>query len=109
MGSCPVVDFAFLRLATNGRVYIHPLTVEEANGHVASWLARPNVRMLVAGPDHIFEAGCLLTKAGTAGNLVTDAQIAALALEYDATVHTADIDFARLAGVSWTNPLLEGT
>jgi uncharacterized protein len=106
VGLCPVVVFAFLRLSTHGKVFDHPLTVIEASQFVASWLARPNVRLLVAGPGHV-EAVCrLLTKASTAGNLVTDAQIAALALEYGATVHTADTDFARLAGVRWENPLL---
>jgi len=81
--------------------------VGEAGEHIASWLARPNVRLLVAGPGHIDAVCRLLTKAGTAANLVTDAQIAALALEYGATVHTADTDFARLTGVSWENPLLK--
>jgi hypothetical protein len=106
VGLCPVVVFAFLRLSTHGKVFVHPLTVSEASQRIASWLARPNVRLLVAGPGHVESVFRLLTKAGTAGNLVTDAQIAALALEYGATVHTADTDFARLAGVSWKNPLL---
>lgn len=106
VGLCPVVVFAFLRLSTHGKVFDRPMTVSEASQRVASWLARPNVRLLVAGPGHV-EAVCrLLTKAGTAGNLVTDAQIAAFALEYGATVHSADTDFARLTGVRWKNPLL---
>jgi predicted nucleic acid-binding protein len=83
------------------------MTVTEASQRVASWLARPNVRLLVAGPGHVESVCRLLAKAGTAGNLLTDAQIAALALEYGATVHTADTDFARLTGVSWENPLLK--
>jgi predicted nucleic acid-binding protein len=37
--------------------------------------------------------------------LVTDAQLAAFALEYRATVHTADTDFQRFPGVSWSNPI----
>ena len=106
VGLCPVVVFAFLRLSTHGKVFDRPLTVVEAAESIASWLARPNVRLLVAGPGHIEAVTRLLTQAGTAGNLVTDAQIAALALEYGATVHTADTDFARLTGVSWENPLL---
>ncbi len=81
------------------------MTVTEAEEHVSSWLARPNVRLLVAGPGHIDAVCRLLAKAGTAGNLVTDAQIAALALDYDATVHGADTDFARFKGVRWENPL----
>ena len=106
VGLCPVVVFAFLRLSTHGKVFDRPLTVGEAAQRIASWLARPNVRLLVAGPGHIEAVTRLLTKAGTAGNLVTDAQIAALALEYGATVHSADTDFVRLTGVSWENPLL---
>jgi toxin-antitoxin system PIN domain toxin len=99
VGLCPVVVFAFLRLSTHGKVFENPLTVREAGQH-------PNVRLLVAGPGHVESVCRLLTKAGTGGNLVTDAQIAALALEYGATVHSADTDFARLAGVSWENPLI---
>ncbi len=105
VGLCPVVVFAFLRLSTHAKVFDRPMTVTEASQRVASWLARPNVRLLVAGPTHVETVCRLLTKAGTGGNLVTDAQIAALALEYDATVHSADTDFSRLAGVRWENPL----
>jgi hypothetical protein len=106
VGLCPVVVFTFLRLATNPKVFAEPMSVTEANEAIASWLARPNVRLLVAGPTHI-EAVCkLLSKAGTAGNLVTDAQIAALAQEYGATVHSADTDFTRFKGLAWENPLL---
>lgn len=106
VGLCPVVVFAFLRLSTHGRVFEKPMTAAEASQCVAAWIARPNVRLLVAGPGHVESVCGLLAKAGTAGNLVTDAQIAALALEYGATVHTADTDFSRLADVRWENPLL---
>lgn len=106
VGLCPVVVFAFLRLATNARVFERPLTARDAGAFIKSWLARPNVRLLVAGPAHVETVCRLLAKAGTGGNLVTDAQIAALAEEYGATVHSADTDFARFAGVSWENPLL---
>lgn len=107
VGLCPVVAFAFLRLATHPRIFERPLTAVEASQRIASWLARPNVRLLVAGPSHVETVCRLLTTAGTAGNLVTDAQIAALAMEYGAKVHTADTDFARFNDVNWENPLLE--
>jgi toxin-antitoxin system PIN domain toxin len=106
VGLCPVVIFAFLRLATNNRVFTRPMTAADAGSCVTSWLARTNVRFLVAGPGHAEAVCALLVQAGTAGNLVTDAQIAALAIDYGATVHSADTDFARLPGVRWTNPLL---
>lgn len=106
VGLCSVVAFGFLRLATNPKIFDRPMTVAEASRHIGSWLARPNVRLLVSGPAHIESVCALLVKAGTAGSLVTDGQIAALALEYGATVHTADTDFARFSKVDWKNPLL---
>ncbi len=106
LGLCPVVVFAFLRLSTHPKVFEHPLTAAEASRHIDSWFARPNVRLLVANAQHVETVCRLLAKAGTAGNLVTDAQIAALATEYGATVHTADTDFARFKGLAWKNPLV---
>ena len=58
-----------------------------------------------SAPDHIERVLGLLMDLGTAGNLVTDAQIAAVAFEHDAVVHTADADFIRFAGLRWLNPL----
>ena len=40
-----------------------------------------------------------------AGNLTTDAHLAALALEYQAELHSTDTDFARFSGLRWVNPL----
>ncbi|WP_227431950.1 PIN domain-containing protein [Cutibacterium modestum] len=37
----------------------------------------------------------MLAESGTAGNLTNDAHLAALALEFDATVVTFDRDFGR--------------
>ncbi|GAB5560636.1 MAG: hypothetical protein SynsKO_22830 [Synoicihabitans sp.] len=106
VGLCSVVIFAFMRLATHNRVYANPMTPTDARRHIKKWLGRPNVRLLVQGSDHIESTCRLLEKAGTAGNLVTDAQIAALAVEFEATVHTADTDFGRFPDISWANPLL---
>jgi toxin-antitoxin system PIN domain toxin len=107
VGFCPVVLFSFLRLATNPRVFEQPMSVTEATTRIQGWLDRPNVRVLYPGPEHMEGVFVLLKAAGTAGNLVSDAQIAALAIEYRATIHSADTDFARFKGVDWVNPLLE--
>ncbi|MEX2044914.1 MAG: type II toxin-antitoxin system VapC family toxin [Opitutus sp.] len=107
VGLCPVVVFAFLRLSTHPKVFERPLSAVEASQRIASWLARPNVRLLVAGPNHVETVCQLLAEAGTGGNLVTDAQIAALAMEYGAMVHTADTDFSRFKDFNWENPLLK--
>jgi predicted nucleic acid-binding protein len=81
------------------------MTPTEAAQHVRSWLAQPVVRVLDAQADSIDPVLTVLEKLGTAGNLVTDAQIAVLALEYDAVLHTNDTDFLRFEGLWWFNPL----
>lgn len=102
--SSPAV-FGFLRIATNPRILTPPLTVQEATSHISDWLAQPNVTFLTPGPGHLDIAFDLLQGVGTGGNLTTDAQLAALAIEYNAEMYSNDTDFARFPGVRWTNPL----
>ena len=102
----PVVVFGFVRISTHPRVFTDPLSVAEASAHVRSWLSRKQVRLHDMLPDDVETALKLLESAGTAGNLTTDAQIAAVALRLDAEVHTADLDFGRFAGVRFKNPLV---
>ena len=100
-----VVLFGFVRVATNARAFVHPMTPNEAAGHVRSWLAQPNAQILDSGPKHVEQVLKLLEDAGTAGNLVTDAQIAVMVMEHGAVLHTADADFVRFAGLRWFNPI----
>lgn len=102
----PAVVFAFVRIATHSRVFHDPLSVTEAASHVRSWLTRTNLRLHEMLPEDVETALALLESAGTAGNLTTDAQIAAVALRLDADVHTADLDFGRFPKVRFLNPLL---
>jgi hypothetical protein len=100
------VLFAFLRISTSARVYEHPLTLGEAADQIQSWLKREVVLVLLPEEDHVSRAIALLQAAGSAGgNLVTDAQIAALAISYKAEVHTADRDFLRFPGLTCRFPL----
>lgn len=100
--------FAFLRISTNARIYEKPMTLAEAAEHVHSWLGRRVSQVLQAPADHVQQVIALLESAGgTAGNLVTDAQIAAMALSHRAVVHTADRDFLRFPEVRCHFPLDE--
>lgn len=81
------------------------MTAAEAAGHVRSWLEQPPVQVVAPGPDHLRQTLALLETLGTAGNLVSDAQIAALALDQAAVLHTADTDFMRFPGLRWFNPI----
>lgn len=102
---CHPVIFAFIRLSTSGRIMVEPLTVEEAFGYVENWLEFPSVNWVESGSDYFSRTKSLLIDAGTGANLVTDAQIAAIALEHGATVYSADTDFLRFPGVKLKNPL----
>lgn len=97
--------FGFLRVSTNPRVLTSPLPVEDAVGYVRQWLDRPRVRFLLPGPRHLDIAFELLRDLGTAGNLTTDVQLAALAIEHQARLCSNDTDFARFSGLQWVNPL----
>lgn len=99
------VLFGFIRIATNGRIFNPPLSVASALEIVSGWLARSHVRILHPGPRHLEIAFGLLVELGTAANLTTDVQIAALAIESQAELHSADTDFARFPQLRWSNPL----
>jgi len=97
--------FGFVRIATSPRVLAPPIAVEAAMGYVSAWLGQPNVSRLVPGRRHIEIASGLLHGVGTGGNLTTDVQLAALALESDADMYSNDTDFARFPGLRWVNLL----
>lgn len=97
--------WAFLRISTNARVYERPLSMAEADHAVASWLAQPVVGILDPGERHWEILRRLVTSGQTAGPLVMDAALAAVAIEHGATLYTTDRDFARFTELRWTNPL----
>lgn len=95
----------FIRLMTHPAVLSTPLAPVRAVAHVQSWFDRPNVEALDPGPRHLEVLGRLLGDVGVAGNLTTDAHLAALAIEHQCVVHSNDADFARFPGLRWRNPL----
>jgi len=101
------VAFAFVRLSTNRRVFSQPLTVGEAFAYLQNWLAHPSVELINAEVEVLLVVERLLTAAGTGGNLVSDAQIAAAAIRLDASIHSTDSDFDRFPGIIWSNPLIK--
>lgn len=105
VGLAWVTLLGFIRLTTNRAVYANPWPVEDALERVEAWLAQPNVRILHPSHRHAERLAELLRGAGTAGNLTTDAHLAALAGEHGCTLYSTDTDFARFAGLSWDNPL----
>lgn len=98
-------SLGFIRVATNRRILTNPLSVQDAVGRVRKWLDHARVRILTPGERHAETLFRLLTELGTAGNLTSDAHLAALAIEYQAEIVSTDADFSRFPGLRWFNPL----
>ena len=96
---------AFLRITTNPRVFSVPMTPAASSAIVSSWLTLPSVAVLEPSERHWSILSDLLRTAQARGPLVTDAHLAALAIEHGATLMTTDQDFARFEGLQWKNPL----
>jgi toxin-antitoxin system PIN domain toxin len=105
VGLAWTVVLGFLRLTTNPRVLPRPLTPEQAIAVIDDWLAQPSVTTLEPTERHWEILKEVLSPLGTAGNLTSDAHLAALAIEHGARLFSTDNDFARFAGVRWINPL----
>lgn len=95
----------FIRLSTKPAVFTMPLAVDVAIDLVHVWLAQPVATVVHPSDRHAAVLRDLLQPLGTAGNLTSDAHLAALAIEHGATLYSADNDFSRFAGLSWVDPL----
>jgi hypothetical protein len=96
---------AFLRISTHPRVTRHPLTGARAWSIARHWLSADPVWIPPATERTARTFGQLSESVSITANLVPDAQLAALAIEYGLTIYSADSDFARFPGLSWVNPL----
>jgi len=100
-----VVVLAVIRLSTNRRLFPRALTVDQILTVVEGWLSQPQVHWVEPGPEHWATLASLLREAGTAGNLTPDAHLAALAIEHNCTLCSADNGFRRFTGLRFRNPL----
>jgi len=96
---------AFIRLASKPGLFQKHLRPAQAFDIVAEWLDQPTARIVSPGPRHFSILRDLLVSHGTAGNLTSDAHLAALAIEQNALLCSCDNDFSRFPGLRWKNPL----
>lgn len=105
IGLAWVVVLGFLRTSTNSRIVPHPLPAGEAIDQIDTWLALDIVSLVTETRDHWRVLRNLLAESGVAGNLTTDAHLAAMAVTRGATLASCDGDFARFPNLRWENPL----
>jgi uncharacterized protein len=104
VGFAWIALLAFIRVGTNPSILPNPMAADEATDQVEAWLAAPAAVAVQPTPQHASLLRGLLRDTGTAGNLTTDAHLAALSLEHGADVVSYDRDFARFPGVKHRLP-----
>ncbi len=96
---------AFVRITTHVRAMTNPLSLNGALDQVEEWLALPGVVVLHPTTEHARHFAELCRSANVTGNLVSDAHLAALAVEHDCDLASNDGDFARFPSVRWVDPM----
>lgn len=94
----------FIRITTNRKIVARPLAVGDVLDRIESWLELPHVHVAQPSEGHFTKLREALEQLGTAGNLTTDAHLAALAMERGYVLYSTDADFARFTGLRWANP-----
>jgi hypothetical protein len=105
VGFAWIVLLAFLRLSTRAGVFSRPLNAVQAFDLIDEWLCQPCSTVVHPGDRHARILRDLIASWGSAGNLTSDAHLAALAIENRAVLCSCDADFSRFAGLRWQNPL----
>jgi uncharacterized protein len=96
---------AFQRISTHPRASLSPLTPSVAWSFVTDWLDADATWVPVPGERHAEIVRDLIVAGDLRGNLVSDAHLAALAIEHGVGVCSADSDFARFPQINWVNPV----
>jgi toxin-antitoxin system PIN domain toxin len=104
---CWPVLTAFIRIGTNARLHQRPLTLKEAVERLEGWFDQPCVRLIQPTDQHWQLFQQMLRVGNATANLVSDAHLAALAVEHNCVLYSTDTDFARFRGLKWKNPVGE--
>ena len=99
-----LVAGSFLRIATNRRIFSIPTPVEAAFAYLAALRGQPGHTLLGPGPRHLTLLRGLCEELDVSGDLIPDAQLAAIAIEHACELISFDRDFARFPDLRWTRP-----
>lgn len=99
IGFAWIVLLAFIRVSTRRGLLVRPVRIADAFGLIEDWLSAHNAVVIHPGEDHAAILRGILEAVGTAGNLTSDAHLAALAIEHGAELVSFDRDFNRFEGL----------
>lgn len=95
---------AFVRIATNRRIFPVPTPLGDAFEFVRAVTGQPNHVPVTASGRRMSQFEALALNAGASGDLAPDAFLAALAVDQGCTLVSLDRDFARFDGLRWERP-----
>jgi uncharacterized protein len=97
--------WAFLRISTSPRIWSNPKPMDEALRIVRDLITQPGVVLVQPGPRHLEILEATVNCVGVTSKHLTDAVLAALAIENGAILASTDNDFSRFENLRWVNPL----
>jgi len=100
----PNILKSVIRIATNPRVFVKPSASAEALTFADTLLGAPDAVVVSPGPQHWTIFSNLVRASSARGDLVADAWLAALALEWGCVWVTLDRDYARFDGLTVREP-----
>jgi len=100
-----IILSGFIRITTHPKIYTPPSTLEEVLGFANNFVNHPNCTVIAPESQHWSIFTHLCKQINARANDVTDAYLAALAIEHDCEFVTADKGFARFPGLRWRHPL----
>ena len=104
-GVSEIVLSSFVRIVAHPKIFIKPSSLGEAFAFADFIRSRPNVVAVISGTRHWSIFSELCKKVNAKGNLITDAFLAAIAIENGCEWITTDRDFARFPALRWRHPL----
>lgn len=99
------VSFGFVRIATNPKLGAAAIALATARDIVGVWLQQAQVRHIGPTSGHFERVMNLMTDAMATGAILSDAVLAAYAIEHRACLYSNDADFSRFRGLDWQNPV----
>lgn len=99
----------FLRIVTNPKIFDPPTPMDVAIEFCQGLLDRPRSVLVQPSDRHVEILVDLLRRSGVRGAGVSDAYLAALAIEHGCELTSTDGDFARFPGLRWRHPLAAGS
>lgn len=97
----PLLGAAVIRIATNARVHVNPNSLDECLSFIDALTSCDAVTTILESDTFWRDFAAILTTHGIKGPQVSDAYLAALAIENDATIISSDRDFRNYEGLKY--------